>query len=123
MTKVVINRCFGGFGLSEEAFELLLTKKGIEFEKCPAKFSIRSKEHDYWRKGHVGEEKKYLTHYEFTENRSDPDLIQIIEQLGVDKAGSWSAELKIVEVPDDVKWHVHEYDGLEHVAEDHRTWR
>jgi len=24
-------------------------------------------------------------------------------------------------VPDDVKWHIHEYDGLEHVAEDHRT--
>jgi len=27
-----------------------------------------------------------------------------------------------VEIPDDVKWHIHEYDGLEHVAEDHRTW-
>jgi hypothetical protein len=25
-------------------------------------------------------------------------------------------------VPADAKWHVHEYDGLEHVAEDHRTW-
>ena len=31
-------------------------------------------------------------------------------------------QLTIVDVPDEVKWHIHEYDGLEHVAEDHRTW-
>jgi len=27
-----------------------------------------------------------------------------------------------VEVPDDVDWYVEEYDGLEHIAERHRTW-
>ena len=123
MTKVAINRCFGGFGLSEEAFELLLTKKGIEFEKCPAAFSMRSKEHDFYHKGHLGDDAHFLAYYEFTQDRSDPDLIQVIEELGHEKAGGWSSELKIVEVPDDVKWHVHEYDGLEHVAEDHRIWR
>ena len=32
------------------------------------------------------------------------------------------ANLKIVEIPGDVKWHVEEYDGNEWVAEDHRTW-
>jgi len=30
--------------------------------------------------------------------------------------------LKIVEVPDDANWYIAEYDGLEHVAERHRTW-
>jgi len=25
-------------------------------------------------------------------------------------------------VPDDVKWHIAEFDGWEWVAEDHRTW-
>ena len=34
----------------------------------------------------------------------------------------FAANLKIVEVPDDVNWEVVQYDGLEHIAEKHRTW-
>jgi hypothetical protein len=30
--------------------------------------------------------------------------------------------LLIVEVPADVDWYIEEYDGLEWVAEKHRTW-
>jgi hypothetical protein len=54
-------------------------------------------------------------------DRSDPLLIQVIEELGEVANGS-CAELKIIDVPDDVEWHIEEYDGFEHVAEDHRTW-
>jgi hypothetical protein len=32
------------------------------------------------------------------------------------------ADLKIVEVPDEVDWYIEEYDGNEWVAEKHRTW-
>jgi hypothetical protein len=28
-----------------------------------------------------------------------------------------------VDIPDDVKWEIEEYDGNEWVAEVHRTWR
>jgi hypothetical protein len=28
-----------------------------------------------------------------------------------------------VEIPGDVSWHIGEYDGVEWVAEDHRTWK
>ncbi len=31
--------------------------------------------------------------------------------------------MQIVEIPDDVDWEVMEYDGMEHIAEKHRTWR
>jgi hypothetical protein len=31
--------------------------------------------------------------------------------------------LEIVEIPDDVEYTIEEYDGLEHIAEKHRTWR
>jgi hypothetical protein len=31
--------------------------------------------------------------------------------------------LRIVEIPDGVEWHISEYDGIEHIAENHRTWR
>ena len=29
MKKVILNKCFGGFGLSKEAYELYAKKKGI----------------------------------------------------------------------------------------------
>lgn len=55
-------------------------------------------------------------------DRDDPDLIEVVEELGVEEASGKLAELKIVEVPDDVDWEVKEYDGKEWVAEKHRTW-
>lgn len=53
--------------------------------------------------------------------RNDPLLVQVVEELGEEANGS-CAELKVIEIPDDVSWHVEEYDGYEHIAEDHRTW-
>ena len=54
--------------------------------------------------------------------RNDPILVQVVEEMGSNADGS-VAELKIVEVPDDVEWMIEEYDGTEWVAEVHRTWR
>ena len=54
--------------------------------------------------------------------RDCPILIKVIEQLG-NKANDHCSKLKIVEIPDNVQWEINEYDGLEHVAEKHRTWR
>lgn len=119
--KVAINRCYGGFGLSPAAFEKILERKGIDYEKTPAKHAFRDNDSDYWLAGQVGENDGYLSDYDFCQNRSDPDLIAVIEELG-EEAWGWAAEIAIVDVPDDVKWHIDEYDGLEHVAEDHRTW-
>jgi hypothetical protein len=92
MQKVVINVCYGGFGLSEDVMSRYndLTSKNVE--------------------------------YRWEIERDDPVLIQVIEEVGLESAGSAYAELKIVEVPDGVKWHIYEYDGMEHVAEEHRTW-
>ena len=100
--KVVINRCFGGFGLSDEAIELYAEKKGIK----------------------LGEKLKYGGYEELWEGdipRNDLVLVWVVEHLG-EKANGWAAELDIVEIPEDVDWYVEEYDGVEHVAERHRTW-
>jgi hypothetical protein len=117
--KVVINRCFGGFGISDEAFEKLLNRKGIAFDKVEKESSFLGA--TYYQAGHAGNDDYYISNYEHCENRADPDLIAVIEEMG-EKANSWAADIAIIEIPDDVKWHIHEYDGLEHVAEDHRTW-
>jgi hypothetical protein len=115
--KVLINACFGGFGLSVDAFEKLLACKGIAWEKQESKYGSIS----YYHAGHLGDDDHYLYDYILTENRADPDLIAIFEEMGHLTNGSYS-RLKIVEVPDDVEWTIDEYDGKEWVAEKHRTW-
>jgi len=59
------------------------------------------------------------------ENRSDPKLIQVVEELGGEHrtgASGQCAELKIIEIPDDIEYGIDEYDGMETVHEVHRSW-
>lgn len=106
--KIVINRCWGGFGLSSEAHKLIAERKGW-------KHACDDWDNDYW----------YNTSnqpiYSYDLDRNDSDLIAVIEQLG-DKAGSDYSELKIVNIPDDVDWYISDYDGIEKVHEQHRLW-
>jgi len=59
--------------------------------------------------------------YDIEIKRNDPILVEIVEQLGESANGRF-AELKVVEIPDDVVWGIEEYDGAEWIAEKHRTW-
>jgi hypothetical protein len=88
--KVVINSCYGGFGLSEAGHALYLKKKG---------------NHIYTR----------------DLDREDPILVEVVEELG-EASSSSLAKLKVVEVPEGIEYTIEEYDGLEHIAEVHRTW-
>lgn len=60
--------------------------------------------------------------YEYAGDRSNSNLVKCVETLKEESFGRY-ARLKVVEIPDDVKWHIEEYDGAEWVAEDHRTWK
>lgn len=53
--------------------------------------------------------------------RNDPLLVQVVETLGRE-ANGFAAELKVVEIPDDVVWEITEYDGIETVREVARSW-
>jgi len=117
--KVVINRCHGGFGLSEEALEKLFDRKGVKWEKKTTDSEIFGSV--YYEEGHVGDDNFYISTYSFYENRADEDLVAVVEEMG-EAANNWASELAVVEIPDNVKWHISEYDGWEHVAEDHRRW-
>lgn len=89
--KVVINKCFGGFGISEKALARYNELADIKLE----------------------------TYYGM--DRTDPFLVQVVEELGAGADNIYS-ELKIVDIPDDIEWYIHEYDGLEAVYEQHRVW-
>lgn len=113
--RVVINKDFGGFGLSDEAFELYLKYKGVEFERTYTTFGSSC----YYEKGKINSEDHYLCYYDI--ERNDPILVQVVEELK-EKANSPYATLKVIDIPDDVEWEIIEYDGNEHIAEKHRTW-
>jgi len=90
--KVVINDCFGGFGLTDAALNEYKDRKGITDPNF----------------------------YYYDIPRDCPVLVEMVERGDVE--GTFS-ELKVVEIPDGVNWYIAEYDGMEHVAERHRTWR
>ena len=54
-------------------------------------------------------------------DRSDSTLIQVVKELK-EEAGGTFAELHTIEIPNDVNWEIEEYDGVEWIAEVHRTW-
>jgi hypothetical protein len=142
--KVAINGCFGGFGLSDEAFIEFMRRKGktvyaepgvrgstfweTPIEDQPA--ILRQKwyevpdeqreEYDAAREA-AGEISPYDYYLSDDGQRADPDLIAVIEQFG-DKAGHRFGAPRVVDIPDDVEWTIEEYDGNEWVAEKHRTW-
>jgi hypothetical protein len=55
------------------------------------------------------------------DDRDDPLLVQVVEELGSDASGRFSV-LKIIEIPDGIEWKIEEYDGAEWVSEKHHTW-
>ena len=91
--KVVINTCYGGFGLSEAALEDYKKRAGITDPNF-----------GYWQIP-----------------RDNEHLVAMVEEGGTDVNDRFSF-LKVVEIPDDVDWEICEYDGMEWVAEKHRTW-
>lgn len=113
MAKVVINSCYGGFGLSDEAIVRYAELKGIKL--------YIDKSDTWFTKFYTERSMNNDSYYSPNIPRDDPDLLQVIDELGV-KANGECAKLSIVEIPDNVKWQIEEYDGYEHVAEQHRTW-
>jgi len=63
-----------------------------------------------------------ILYYENTEeNRTHPDLIEVVEKLGKDAWGDF-AKLKILEIPDDIDYYIDNYDGWETIHENHKVW-
>lgn len=95
LRRIVINSDWGGFALSDLAWEKYCDLVGLD---------------------HTDENL-----HDRGIARDDPYLVKIVEELG-EKADGDFARLKIVEIPADVDWQICEYDGREWVAEQHRIW-
>jgi hypothetical protein len=132
--KVVVNRCFGGFGLSMKAQREYLKRKGKEayfykMEGATKYVRIDDVDRKPWLFCTVTEDMgkeasdlpddAYFSHYNV--ERTDPDLIAVVEELG-DEANGEHARLEVVEVPDGIAWELEDYDGNETIEEVHRSW-
>ena len=60
-----------------------------------------------------------LPEYPHDVPRNDPNLVKLA-RVAPDQTSC--CKLQVVDIPDDVKWVIQEYDGAEWVAEQHRTW-
>lgn len=102
MTKIVINTCFGGFGLSQEA-QAKLHELGSEYVR---ELTPLEREESVFR-----DEDQFLLAYEIP--RHDPLLVRVVEELG-SRANTSCAKLAVVEIPGTL-YRVKEYDGRESV--------
>lgn len=142
--KIVINRCYGGFSLSHKAFVEYYRRKGITVYayESPIRRTSSGERTPLRLLNDEEADKAFIVHYLSKKlprvsdvekidekyfldrsgmKRDDPDLVAVVEDMGKDADGAY-AELKVVEVPADAKWQIEEYDGMEWVAEVHRTW-
>lgn len=115
MQKIVINRCFGGYGLSKKAI-----KRWAEIRGIPVWRELDQLGTTCWTSAPGTFDRNFVGDWDI--ERNDPALVQAVEELG-EQANGMFAQLKVVEIPDGVEWEIVDYDGIEHIAEKHRTWR
>ena len=103
MTKVVINDCYGGFNLSDDAVREYLRRTGREWTEEATRFGMTMF-------SVVGDEPWYCRDIP----RTDPVLVALVEEWG-DRANGECASLKVVPVPKGTAYRIDEYDGYESV--------
>jgi len=141
--KIVVNKCYGGWGVSVEALKALYLMKSNAVKSTTIKEYYGRNSTKKWEKDkaeylpigdgiwahkmdfNIWDEKTPNVLYDIN-NRSDEartnnDLIELIENGKINVNGNY-ADLRVVEIPDNVEWEIDEYDGIESIHEKHRSW-
>jgi len=117
-TKIVINACYGGFNLSNDAVCRYLELSGISY-------TIQETPNTFGNGINVSimvNEKSYYFDSNDYQKRSDPFLVQVVEELGKKASGSCS-RLVIKEIIKGKRCRIIEYDGHENIEiEDDIKW-
>ena len=100
--KIVLNKDFGGFGISKEAYDYM----GVETEKLPSSYDLSGKPLTYF-------DIYYPIEREHEDYRYNSRLIEFIENNLGNPNGKYS-NLEVVEIPDEfTDMEIDEYDGYE----------
>ncbi len=103
--KIVINRNYSGWGLSRAAW--------LRLRELGEPLALREND--------TPEKYRFGSAFEDSRRRTNPNLVKVVEALG-DAAHYAGKAMKVVEIPEGVRWRVSDYDGKEHVEEVHRIW-
>ncbi len=97
--KILINNCYGGYCISNKAFELYNNKMKI-----------------------INPDFKNIEHYEI--KRHDPVIVSVFEELG-DEFNSTYSKVKIQNIPKKYEnsYDIYEYDGLENISIDENKYK
>lgn len=127
--KVILNKCYGGFDVSKEAYMLYAKKKGLKLYQYASDF-VSNKKCIYTRANDEtlfknyfikdmgdnieinNEDYKKYNLYLDDEHRQDPILIEVVEELE-NKASGRFGRLEVVEIPDNCYYKIDDYDGIE----------
>ena len=114
--KVVINSSYGGFYLSLEAHILYAKLKG---------YNVITRGDGTYQTFYKNEESDENIIDDWNIDRTDSALVKVVETLGEKSGHGKNCKLKVVEIPDDIKWYIDDRNqgGGEFIAEEHRTWR
>lgn len=136
--KVILNKCYGGFGVSQKAYELYAKKKGIElfvyklectndkpiYRKTDMGSSIFTitftKDFGDYVDLYDDNSEKYILEL-CSNHREDPVLIEVVEELG-DRANSPFSKLVVVDIPDGMEYEIDDYDGVETLHQKVEKW-
>ena len=100
--KIVINLCFGGFGVTRAVYEEL----GIGWDGF----------------GYMSNELFNIEDSDVYKFRTNTSLIKAIEEVGLEASSGRFAKLSIITIPDNINWEIEDYDGIETVHECHKSW-
>ena len=136
--EIVINTCYGGFGVSAQALVELVKRESSaqvsmtlseytgghnnSFYHMGTRITIDEYEFDSWMPGVLYKDNIVYMLKDGDGIRKDLGLISVVRELG-DAANGRHAKLKVVEIPNGTKYEIEEYDGMEWVAEVHQTWQ
>ena len=138
MRKVILNKCYGGFDVSYKAYQLYAKKKGLKLYMY--KLEVTDNGNIYKKVKYKGfpfleffikdfgdvaliSEEEYAKYNLFLDinDREDPILIEVVEELGKDASGRFG-NLVVVEIPDDLDYVIDEYDGIETLHQRTQEW-
>lgn len=134
--KIILNKCYGGFNVSQEGYELYAKKKGLKlyfyrthYSTPPLYTKIDKMDifshcfvKDFGNEATISDNdfEKYNLYLD-SSYRTDPILIEVVEELG-DKASGRGGRLRVVEIPDGLDYVIDDYDGIETLHEKVREW-
>lgn len=130
--KIILNKCYGGFDVSDEAYELYAEKKGLTLYRYIDDYRNKKMHKGsgfityYFTKdfgNSVDKDKIDWSTYLYLDSghRDDPTLIEVVEELGKKASGAYG-DLVVVEIPNDMDYVIDDYDGIETLHEKVRVW-